>query len=374
MLKLFQPPTGLTVLVLSLLSSVSARPEWSPNNFNATNFACKKPADCPSGFSCYNAETLMEVVTEEGYCDCYVTVGADGDDCQGRGLFNAIWFGGTSLIVAISLTIGLLHLTTIFIKLNMAKAFSLKKASNVAFMYLFAAAFGICIYQWSCFMCAANAGNFELFADKLRPMGVAFGLVFMILCGFQITVVWMKLALKSQAKGGALEKKINRILLVVRFTQALVVTVVALSIITGIITIMRLFSVLMTLVLGIFFHFGGNMLGDLLMPKPDATIEPSVWEKRAEPAKKVLSTARKLRFMMFVFGILIVSSSIAGLVSAEPSKALAGGIIFQLNFFNALGIFMTVTDYLKFGVRKVLSTGKVANFWSAMTTKTTTVD
>ena len=73
-------------------------------------------------------------------------------------------------------------------------------------------------------MCAVNAGPFELLADRTRPLGVALALIFVILCGFQITVVWMKLALKSQAKGGALEKKVLRIMLAVRITQGYEVT------------------------------------------------------------------------------------------------------------------------------------------------------
>ena len=265
-------------------------------------------------------------------------------------------------------------LLMIFVKLKAAGAFSMQKASNVAFIYCFLAVFGIFIYQFSCFMCAANLGPFALFADSIRPLGVAMGLVFMILCGFQITVVWMKLALSTQAKGGALEKKINKIMLCVRITQGLVIAVVAFSMISGVITIMRLFTTLMGLMLGIFFHFGGNMLGKILMPKEDPTIEKSVFEKRAEPAKKVLQTAGRLRLMMILFAFLIVLSSVAGVVSADPNKSLVGGILFQINFFNAVLVFWNLIDYLSFGVRKVLKSGKVASFGAATTANTTTVD
>ncbi|GMH78680.1 hypothetical protein TrST_g5097 [Triparma strigata] len=360
------------LVVLLLLGGAQARPEFS--TFNVTSFVCKKPADCPDGFSCYNSETLLEVVTEEGYCDCYVTVGADGEDCQGRGLFNAIWFGGCAFIITCMQAFMVGKLLMIFVKLKAAGAFSMQKASNVAFIYCFLAVFGIFIYQFSCFMCAANLGPFALFADSIRPLGVAMGLVFMILCGFQITVVWMKLALSTQAKGGALEKKINKIMLCVRITQGLVIAVVAFSMISGIITIMRLFTTLMGLMLGIFFHFGGNMLGKILMPKEDPTIEKSVFEKRAEPAKKVLQTAGRLRVMMILFAVLIVLSSVAGLVSADPNKSLVGGILFQINFFNAVLVFWNLIDYLSFGVRKVLKSGKVASFGAATTANTTTVD
>ncbi len=117
------------------------------------------------------------------------------------------------------------------------------------------------------------------------------------------------------------------------------------------------------------------MLGGLLMPKEDPTIEASVWEKRAEPAKKVLYASRRLRVMMIAFAILIAGSSVAGLVSADPNKALTGAILFQMNMLiNACGVFYIVVDYLSFGVRKVLKTGKVASFGNATTTKSTVVE
>ena len=90
----------LAPLLLALFAlSDAARPAY--DGFNKTNFVCNKPVDCPVGFSCFDPESLLEVVTQEGYCDCYVTVGATGDDCQGRESFNATWFAGTALIVGL---------------------------------------------------------------------------------------------------------------------------------------------------------------------------------------------------------------------------------------------------------------------------------
>ncbi|GMH86522.1 hypothetical protein TL16_g10576 [Triparma laevis f. inornata] len=326
--------------------------------------------------SCYDPESKLEVVTQDGYCACYVTIGASGENCEGRGLFNATWFAILAVIVGGSCTFFIVKLLWIFMKLHAAKAFSMKKASNIAFVYCLVSVFGIWMYQWSCFMCAVNAGPFELLADRTRPLGVALALIFVILCGFQITVVWMKLALKSQAKGGALEKKVLRIMLAVRITQGVVVSICAFSMISGIITIMRLFSVVMCLALGIFFHFGGNMLAEILMPKEDTTIEKAVWEKRAEPAKKVLWTASRLKVIITLFAFLIVLSSVAGLVSADPTKALTGGVLFQVNMVNACFAFHVVIDYLSFGVRKTLSGGKVTSFGpgTTATSKSTTVE
>ena len=198
----------------------------------------------------------------------------------------------------------------------------------------------------------------------------AFALVFVLMCGFQITVVWMKLALSTQKKGSATENKIKRIILCVRCMQCLVFVVVAISIVSGVIAIMFFFSVFMSLVLGIFFHFGGNMLGRILMPKPDPTIEPAVFEKRAEPANKVLKTASILRICTAAFGVLILVSSALGLTSADADKALVGAIVYQLNMMNAGFLFFVVKDYLSFGVRKVLKSGKVASFGAATTAKT----
>ena len=103
----------------------------------------------------------------------------------------------------------------------------------------------------------------------------------------------MKLALSTQKRGGETEKKIKQVILAVRCIQGLVILVVLASLALGLITIMRFFSVIMALVLGTFFHFGGNMLAKILMPKEDPTIEVAVWEKRAEPAKKILQAGEE---------------------------------------------------------------------------------
>eukprot|EP00518_Triparma_eleuthera_P009787 CAMPEP_0182472342 /NCGR_PEP_ID=MMETSP1319-20130603/22008_1 /TAXON_ID=172717 /ORGANISM="Bolidomonas pacifica, Strain RCC208" /LENGTH=384 /DNA_ID=CAMNT_0024673009 /DNA_START=64 /DNA_END=1215 /DNA_ORIENTATION=- len=362
-------------LILGLTSSaMAARPPYA--GFNKSSTACEKSLDCPPSWNCYT-EDGMEVAPPlspgPGQCECYVTFGSSGPDCQDRALTNALWFSVTSMILFLTLCYLLGSLNIIFIKLISAKAFSMKKASNVAFIYLYAAIFGIALYQIAAFMASTNTGSYALWVDVVRPLGVALALVFFLMCGFQITVVWMKLALSTQKKGGETENKIHRIILCARCIQCLVILVVASSIATGVIAIMFFFSVVMSVVLGVFFHFGGNMLGGILMPKPDATIEPSVWEKRAEPAKKVLRTAGILRFSAPGFGLLILVSSILGLTNADASKSLTGAIVYQLNMVNATSSFYVVKDYLSYGVRKVLKSGKVASFGAGTTTKTTGV-
>eukprot|EP00518_Triparma_eleuthera_P010920 CAMPEP_0182473508 /NCGR_PEP_ID=MMETSP1319-20130603/24041_1 /TAXON_ID=172717 /ORGANISM="Bolidomonas pacifica, Strain RCC208" /LENGTH=305 /DNA_ID=CAMNT_0024674321 /DNA_START=308 /DNA_END=1225 /DNA_ORIENTATION=+ len=300
-------------------------------------------------------------------------MGASGSDCQDRSIANATFFSVSSILIFAALISLLVRLTLIFVKLHKAKAFSMKKASNVAFVYLWIAIFGIALYEFSAFMGSTNTGSYEMWVDKFRPLGVALGMVFVLMCGFQITVVWMKLALSTQKKGGETEKKIKRVILSVRCIQGLVVLVVLASLASGLITIMRYFAVLMAIVLGAFFHFGGNMLGAILMPKEDPTIEAAVFEKRAEPAKKVYQAAARMRFSAAFFGLLIVASAAIGLVSSDKDKALNGAILLQINFVNAWYLFFTVLDYLSFGVRKVLKSGKVASFGAKTTSVGTTV-
>mmetsp|Transcript_7283 Transcript_7283/g.15154 ORF Transcript_7283/g.15154 Transcript_7283/m.15154 type:complete len:382 (-) Transcript_7283:31-1176(-) len=362
-------------LILGLTSSaMAARPPYA--GFNKSSTACEKSLDCPPSWNCYT-EDGMEVAPPlspgPGQCECYVTFGSSGPDCQDRALTNALWFSVTSMILFLTLCYLLGSLNIIFIKLISAKAFSMKKASNVAFIYLYAAIFGIALYQIAAFMASTNTGSYALWVDVVRPLGVALALVFFLMCGFQITVVWMKLALSTQKKGGETEKKIKRVILSVRCIQGLVVLVVLASLASGLITIMRYFAVLMAIVLGVFFHFGGNMLGAILMPKEDPTIEAAVFEKRAEPAKKVYQAAARMRFSAAFFGLLIVASAAVGLVSSDKDKALNGAILLQINFVNAWYLFFTVLDYLSFGVRKVLKSGKVASFGAKTTSVGTTV-
>mmetsp|Transcript_7284 Transcript_7284/g.15156 ORF Transcript_7284/g.15156 Transcript_7284/m.15156 type:complete len:382 (-) Transcript_7284:31-1176(-) len=362
-------------LILGLTSSaMAARPPYA--GFNKSSTACEKSLDCPPSWNCYT-EDGMEVAPPlspgPGQCECYVTFGSSGPDCQDRALTNALWFSVTSMILFLTLCYLLGSLNIIFIKLISAKAFSMKKASNVAFIYLYAAIFGIALYQIAAFMASTNTGSYALWVDVVRPLGVALALVFFLMCGFQITVVWMKLALSTQKKGGETENKIHRIILCARCIQCLVILVVASSIATGVIAIMFFFSVVMSVVLGVFFHFGGNMLGAILMPKEDPTIEAAVFEKRAEPAKKVYQAAARMRFSAAFFGLLIVASAAVGLVSSDKDKALNGAILLQINFVNAWYLFFTVLDYLSFGVRKVLKSGKVASFGAKTTSVGTTV-
>ena len=109
------------------------------------------------------------------------------------------------------------------------------------------------------------------------------------------------------------------------------------------------------------------------MPKEDPTIEATVWEKRAEPAKKVLLTAHRMRFQAAIFGVLIIVSAVLGLVNSDASKSFFAAFVFQINMFNALGLFYVAIDYLSYGVRKVLKSGKVASFGAKTTTATTAV-
>ena len=145
------------------------------------------PADCPPSWSCFDPDTEIEVATTKGYCNCYVTMGASGSDCQGRGIANATFFAVTSMLIFLAM-LGLLgRLNLIFYKLHKAKAFSMKKASNVAFVYLYAAIFGIALYEISAFMGSTNTGSYEMWVDGFRPLGVAIGMVFVLMCGFQVS-------------------------------------------------------------------------------------------------------------------------------------------------------------------------------------------
>jgi len=291
-----RPRTTAALIIGLAASAIAGRPPYADFDkvtgfLNKTNYECKIPADCPPSWSCFDPVTENEVAATTGYCNCYVTLGASGSDCQDRSIANATFFSVSSILIFAALISLLVRLTHIFVKLHKAKAFSMKKASNVAFVYLWIAIFGIALYEFSAFMGSTNTGSYEMWVDKFRPLGVALGMVFVLMCGFQITVVWMKLALSTQKKGGETEKKIKRVILSVRCIQGLVVLVVLASLASGLITIMRYFAVLMAIVLGAFFHFGGNMLGAILMPKEDPTIEAAVFEKRAEPAKKSLPSS-----------------------------------------------------------------------------------
>ena len=84
----------------------------------------------------------------------------------------------------------------------------------------------------------------------------------------------------------------------------------------------------------------------------------------------MLKTASILRICTAAFGVLILVSSALGLTSADADKALVGAIVYQLNMMNAGFLFFVVKDYLSFGVRKVLKSGKVASFGAATTAKT----
>ena len=123
-------------------TAMAARPDAADFDkvtgiYNMTNFECKIPADCPPSWSCFDPDTENEVTTTTGYCNCYVTMGGSGSDCQERSIFNATFFSVSSILIFFSLVSLLVRLALIFAKLHKAKAFSMKKASNVAFAYLF---------------------------------------------------------------------------------------------------------------------------------------------------------------------------------------------------------------------------------------------
>ena len=178
--RAFQHSAITAALLLGLEAAMAARPEPADFDkvtgiYNTTNFECDKHTDCPSSWGCFNddgKEVAPPLTPGPGHCDCYVTFGGSGSDCQDRNIPNATWFSVTSMGIFLVLCYLLGSLNIIFFKLHSAKAFSMKKASNIAFLYLYAAIFGIALYQISAFMASTNTGSFELWVDMLRPLGV----------------------------------------------------------------------------------------------------------------------------------------------------------------------------------------------------------
>lgn len=364
--------TGL--LFLSLLSLCSAaRPSFSSKNATAwrTPGACAEKIDCPTYFDCFNPSTDMLVDTspleggDGGLCECYGLLGKSGDDCTVRGgLSWVMMLFFLSIVISCGVTTA--RCVKVLVTLKKAGALDLKKPGNRCLALMLPVGGGVTTYQFCLFLANVNADPAAFFVDSLRLLAVVISVLFLQLSNLQIATTWITIggtAGKKNAQFADYPPKIKLSLRICTFLKGLSVVVVAVSIITGNIQLLRFFTFVQFIGISVFYWFGANILYKVLAPKGQGDTESDeAYQKKCEPADMIKKTGHKCCFCSLGY-ILLGGASNSFLVSIDPMKAVIGGALFVTSLMCAVYLVHLWIEYCKFGVRKILaksSSSKVA--------------